>query len=67
MVGSSGAGTAAVTPGTDAHDQSVAPGIWIEKQCKDTNLQKGTKQAEKMKKRKSGDRQVHLVSRRMAA
>ncbi|KAH0669381.1 hypothetical protein KY285_023539 [Solanum tuberosum] len=42
-------------------------GIWIEEQSKDTNLQKGTKQAERMKKSKSGDRQVHLASCRTAS
>ncbi|WMV09459.1 hypothetical protein MTR67_002844 [Solanum verrucosum] len=32
----------------------------------DTKLQKGTKRAERMKKREPGDRQVHLASRRVA-
>ncbi|KAG5605710.1 hypothetical protein H5410_027202, partial [Solanum commersonii] len=40
-------------------------GIWIEEQSKDTKLQKETKQAERMKKSKPSDRQVHLVSHRM--
>uniref|UniRef100_M1DBP9 Integrase core domain containing protein n=1 Tax=Solanum tuberosum TaxID=4113 RepID=M1DBP9_SOLTU len=39
-------------------------GIWIEEQSKDTNLQKGIKRVERMKKYKPGDRQVHLASRR---
>uniref|UniRef100_M1E0R6 Polyprotein protein n=1 Tax=Solanum tuberosum TaxID=4113 RepID=M1E0R6_SOLTU len=64
------------TPGIDTQDQSVALGtdaptdgasIWIEEQSKDTNVQKGTKRAERMKKSKSGDRQVHLANHRMAA
>uniref|UniRef100_M1DTW8 Uncharacterized protein n=1 Tax=Solanum tuberosum TaxID=4113 RepID=M1DTW8_SOLTU len=36
-------------------------GIWIEEQSKDTNLQKGMKLAERIKKSKPGDRQVHLA------
>uniref|UniRef100_M1BRS5 Uncharacterized protein n=1 Tax=Solanum tuberosum TaxID=4113 RepID=M1BRS5_SOLTU len=31
----------------------IIRGIWIEKQSKDTNLQKGTKRDERMKKRKN--------------
>uniref|UniRef100_M1DRG4 Uncharacterized protein n=1 Tax=Solanum tuberosum TaxID=4113 RepID=M1DRG4_SOLTU len=41
-------------------------GNWIEEQSKDTNFQKGTKQADRRKKRDRGDRQVHLASRRVA-
>ncbi|KAG5631358.1 hypothetical protein H5410_003075 [Solanum commersonii] len=40
--------------------------IWIEEQSKDTNLQKGTKHAQRMKKCKLGDCQVHLASCQMA-
>uniref|UniRef100_M1DIS8 Integrase core domain containing protein n=1 Tax=Solanum tuberosum TaxID=4113 RepID=M1DIS8_SOLTU len=36
-------------------------GIWIEEQSKDTNRQKGTKQAEEMKKGKPEDCQEHSV------
>uniref|UniRef100_M1CTW6 Uncharacterized protein n=1 Tax=Solanum tuberosum TaxID=4113 RepID=M1CTW6_SOLTU len=39
--------------------------IWIEEQSMDTNLQKGTKRAERRKKREPSDRQVHLASRRV--
>uniref|UniRef100_M1DFT3 Uncharacterized protein n=1 Tax=Solanum tuberosum TaxID=4113 RepID=M1DFT3_SOLTU len=41
-------------------------GTWIEEQSKDTNMQKGTKQTEEMKKEETGDRQRHLANRRVA-
>jgi len=44
----------------------VFSGIWIEEQSKDANRQKGTKQTEEMNKGKPGDRQEHLVNRRVA-
>uniref|UniRef100_M1DCQ1 Gag-pol polyprotein n=1 Tax=Solanum tuberosum TaxID=4113 RepID=M1DCQ1_SOLTU len=44
----------------------VVTGIWIEEPRKDTNLQKGTKRAERVKKKKPGDHIVHLESHRMA-
>uniref|UniRef100_M1DLA9 Polyprotein protein n=1 Tax=Solanum tuberosum TaxID=4113 RepID=M1DLA9_SOLTU len=60
MTGSSRA-SVGVTPGTDADDQR----IWVEEQSKDTNMQKGTKQAKRMKKGKPGDRQGPLANRQM--
>ncbi|KAG5620477.1 hypothetical protein H5410_005695 [Solanum commersonii] len=61
MAGSSGA-SVAVTPGTNAQDQR----IWIEEQSKDTNRQKGTKQAEEMKMHEPEDCQEHSACHRVA-
>uniref|UniRef100_M1E119 Uncharacterized protein n=1 Tax=Solanum tuberosum TaxID=4113 RepID=M1E119_SOLTU len=44
----------------------VSAGIWIEKQSKDTNMQKRTKQTEEVKKGEPEDRQEHLAYRRVA-
>uniref|UniRef100_M1DYZ5 Uncharacterized protein n=1 Tax=Solanum tuberosum TaxID=4113 RepID=M1DYZ5_SOLTU len=41
-------------------------GIWIEEQSKKTNMQKGTKQTEEVKKGEPDDRQEHLANRRVA-
>uniref|UniRef100_M1DCG1 Uncharacterized protein n=1 Tax=Solanum tuberosum TaxID=4113 RepID=M1DCG1_SOLTU len=57
--------TMACEDGRDTWTGSLS--IWIDEQSKDTNLQKETKRAERMKKSKPGDHQVHLVSHRMAA
>ncbi|WMV45851.1 hypothetical protein MTR67_039236 [Solanum verrucosum] len=42
----------------------IRPSLWIEEQRKDNNLQKGMKQAERVKKMKLGDRQVYLAIHR---
>uniref|UniRef100_M1DQ73 Uncharacterized protein n=1 Tax=Solanum tuberosum TaxID=4113 RepID=M1DQ73_SOLTU len=44
-----------------------SPGTWIEEQSKDTNMQKGTKQTEEMKKGKPGDPQENLANCRRAS
>ncbi|KAH0764903.1 hypothetical protein KY285_000774 [Solanum tuberosum] len=41
-------------------------GMWIKEQIKDTNRQKGTKQAEEVEKGEPGDRQDHSSTRRVA-
>uniref|UniRef100_M1DVS2 Uncharacterized protein n=1 Tax=Solanum tuberosum TaxID=4113 RepID=M1DVS2_SOLTU len=41
-------------------------GMWIEEQSKDTNKEKGTKQAEKMKKDEPEDRQEQFACRQVA-
>ncbi|KAG5580452.1 hypothetical protein H5410_051079 [Solanum commersonii] len=63
-----------VTPGIDAPKNKANVyisgqllffygwGIWIEEQCKDTNMQRGTKQTEEMKKGKPGDSPGHLAN-----
>uniref|UniRef100_M1DL47 Uncharacterized protein n=1 Tax=Solanum tuberosum TaxID=4113 RepID=M1DL47_SOLTU len=39
-------------------------GTWIEEQCKDTNMQNGTKETAELKKGKPSDRQERLANRR---
>uniref|UniRef100_M1D975 Uncharacterized protein n=1 Tax=Solanum tuberosum TaxID=4113 RepID=M1D975_SOLTU len=56
-------GKGGLNPRTQTIDHGLAYEPW--KQSKDTNLQKGTKRAERRKKRELGDHQVHLASRRM--
>ena len=46
-------------------EKPLIPGLCIEEQSMNTNLQKGTKQTGRMEKRESGDRQVPLASLRI--
>uniref|UniRef100_M1DZM2 Integrase core domain containing protein n=1 Tax=Solanum tuberosum TaxID=4113 RepID=M1DZM2_SOLTU len=52
-----------VTLNRDALIAAIRDGTWIEEQSKDTNMKRGTKQTEEMKKGKPGDRHGHLANR----